>query len=101
MNQVLKSPFRLFVLIACICIAVVAQSCKPATKTTKAPTHLPPGQAKKITGSQSAKEYAPGQTKKTTPSQSSNKSVPPGQAKKADGKQSAKEEAPGQQKKKK
>jgi len=28
------------------------------------PTHLPPGQAKKITGSQSAKPYAPGQVKK-------------------------------------
>jgi hypothetical protein len=27
-------------------------------------THVPPGQAKKITGSKSAKTYAPGQQKK-------------------------------------
>jgi hypothetical protein len=44
---------------------------------------LPPGQAKKVTGSQSAKSNAPGQQKK------------------AAGAQSAKEFAPGQQKKKK
>jgi hypothetical protein len=43
---------------------------------------VPPGQAKKQTGSQSAKPYAPGQQKK------------------AAGSQSAKEFAPGQQKKK-
>lgn len=100
MNQILKYTFRF---ILCICISVASYSCSPKTKITKAPTKtVPPGQAKKMTGSQSAKEYAPGQQKKTTTgSQSTTKSVPPGQAKKADGNQSAKEEAPGQQKKKK
>jgi hypothetical protein len=29
-----------------------------------APKHVPPGQAKKVTGSKSAKPYAPGQQKK-------------------------------------
>ena len=37
-------------------------SSKPKPATTK---RLPPGQAKKVTGSQSAKPYAPGQQKKS------------------------------------
>ncbi len=42
---------------------------------------VPPGQAKKAAGTQSAKPFAPGQQKKAvTPD--SQKSVPPGQAKK-------------------
>jgi hypothetical protein len=94
MNQILKYIFRLML---CIAITVAAQSCAVHPKSKP----LPPGQAKKVTGTQSAKQYAPGQQKKTTTSQSSSsKSVPPGQAKKADGNQSAKEDAPGQKKKK-
>jgi hypothetical protein len=31
--------------------------------TPRSPGHIPPGQAKKIAGSQSAKPYAPGQQK--------------------------------------
>lgn len=40
---------------------LVYSSCTPHHHTTKP---LPPGQAKKITGSKSAKPYAPGQQKK-------------------------------------
>ena len=51
---------------------------------------VPPGQAKKQAGTQSAKEFAPGQQKKAAGQQSAKefapgqqkKSVPPGQAKK-------------------
>jgi len=53
-------------------------------------TSVPPGQAKKQAGAQSAKEFAPGQQKKAAGQQSAKefapgqqkKSVPPGQAKK-------------------
>jgi len=51
----------------CICIAFATQSCIVTAKTkpvNSASKPLPPGQAKKVTGSQSAKEYAPGQQKK-------------------------------------
>lgn len=41
--------------------AFVATSCKSVGHSG---THIPPGQAKKITGSKSAKAYAPGQQKK-------------------------------------
>jgi len=34
------------------------------TSPSKASGHVPPGQAKKMTGTQSAKTYAPGQQKK-------------------------------------
>ena len=85
MNLIMKNVFRIAF---GVCIAYSAQSCvvhkkTVHTKTTPASKPLPPGQAKKVTGSQSAKEYAPGQVKKET------------------GSQSAKESAPGQQKKKK
>jgi hypothetical protein len=51
---------------------------------------VPPGQAKKQAGTQSAKEFAPGQQKKAAGEQSAKefapgqqkKSIPPGQAKK-------------------
>ena len=81
MNFIVKNVSRIAL---CICIALAAQSCIVHKKTvhTKTTTPLPPGQAKKVTGAQSAKEYAPGQTKKETGS-------------------SASKEAPGQQKKKK
>ena len=82
MNFIMKNVSRIAL---CVCIAFAVQSCvvhkkTVQTKTTTKP--LPPGQAKKVTGSQSAKEYAPGQAKKETGSQSA-------------------KEAPGQQKKKK
>ncbi len=81
MNIIVKNVSRIVV---CVCIALAAQSCVVHKKTTQTKTTpLPPGQAKKVTGSQSAKEYAPGQQKKETSSQSAAK------------------EAPGQQKKKK
>jgi len=81
MNIIVKNVSRI---VLCICIAFAAQSCVVHKKTAHTTTKpLPPGQAKKVTGSQSAKEYAPGQQKKET------------------GSQSAAKEAPGQQKKKK
>jgi hypothetical protein len=50
-----------------ILAAVLLTSCsvKIASRTPKPATvnRLPPGQAKKVTGSQSAKPYAPGQQK--------------------------------------
>lgn len=53
-----KSIFRF--LIAIICLSAAA--CTTTTVVSNKP--LPPGQAKKITGSQSAKPFAPGQQKK-------------------------------------
>jgi hypothetical protein len=81
MNIIVKNVSRI---VLCVCIAIAAQSCVVHKKTVHTTTTkpLPPGQAKKVTGSQSAKEYAPGQQKKETSSQSA-------------------KEAPGQQKKKK
>jgi hypothetical protein len=38
---------------------------KVVITSSKNPHGLPPGQAKKVTGSQSAKPYAPGQQKKS------------------------------------
>lgn len=47
---------------AMMAIAFIVVSC--ATRPTHTSTNgLPPGQAKKITGSKSAKPYAPGQQK--------------------------------------
>jgi hypothetical protein len=51
---------QLFYVLAFIFILA---SCVVKTRTVKTTT-LPPGQAKKITGSQSAAPYAPGQQKK-------------------------------------
>jgi hypothetical protein len=80
MNIIVKNVSRIAL---CVCIAFAAQSCIVHKKTVHTKTTpLPPGQAKKVTGTQSAKQYAPGQTKKETGSQ-------------------AAKEAPGQQKKKK
>ena len=80
MNIIVKTLSRVAL---CVCIALAAQSCIVHKKTVHTTTKpLPPGQAKKVTGSQSAKQYAPGQQKKETGSQSA-------------------KEAPGQQKKKK
>jgi hypothetical protein len=52
-------------MIFCATLIFIMQSCVVATHTTTtAPKKVPPGQAKKETGSQSAKPYAPGQQKK-------------------------------------
>ena len=50
-------------LLAITALLSTACSTKISTVKTK-PGHIPPGQAKKMTGSQSAKPYAPGQQKK-------------------------------------
>ena len=63
-----RAIFRLLILI--VCISTVA--CTTTTVVSNKP--LPPGQAKKITGSQSAKPFAPGQQKKqSTPAKGANK----------------------------
>jgi hypothetical protein len=64
MKFLLKNVFSL---VLCVCIALAAQSCIVTKTKGPAPTankSIPPGQAKKMTGSQSAKPYAPGQQKK-------------------------------------
>jgi hypothetical protein len=76
MKKIISVLF-VFVLVACARPVIVNKNVKP----------LPPGQAKKLTGSQSAKPYAPGQQKKT---------VAPVQQKSTSGQKSS----PGQQKKK-
>lgn len=43
---------------------VLLNSCAPIMVVDSNPKKTPPGQAKKVTGSQSAKPYAPGQQKK-------------------------------------
>jgi hypothetical protein len=47
-------------------LSFATASCVVHTKSASTPakTNVPPGQAKKATGSQSAKPYAPGQQKK-------------------------------------
>lgn len=74
---------------------VLLSQCSSSTVLVQKP--LPPGQAKKVAGTQSAKPFAPGQQKKAAGEQSAKgfapgqqsksvadtqKSVPPGQAKK-------------------
>ncbi|MEJ1237865.1 hypothetical protein WBG78_07050 [Chryseolinea sp. T2] len=56
----------IFSLVFAFSLSLSLQSCVVHTKTTPSAskTHVPPGQAKKATGSQSAKQYAPGQQKK-------------------------------------
>jgi hypothetical protein len=76
-------------------ILLLSQCSKPIVVQKQKP--LPPGQAKKVAGKQSAKEFAPGQQKKANAS--SQKSVPPGQQKKATA-GSEKPVPPGQAKKK-
>jgi hypothetical protein len=64
MNFLLKNTLR-FVLF--LCISIAAQSCIVTKTKGPAPSaskSMPPGQAKKVTGGQSAKPYAPGQQKK-------------------------------------
>jgi hypothetical protein len=51
--------------VGCV-VQAVSSSCAPAPMVVVAPApkKAPPGQVKKVTGSQSAKPYAPGQQKK-------------------------------------
>lgn len=54
-------------LLAIFSVSATLQSCVVHTKATPpsaSKPHVPPGQAKKATGAQSAKQYAPGQQKK-------------------------------------
>ncbi len=53
-----KFIFRSLLLVGCVAFVACSTSTVVTNKT------LPPGQAKKITGSQSAKPFAPGQQKK-------------------------------------
>ena len=55
-----------YLIIMMIIMAAICSSCYRKVVVVKSPAHhrLPPGQAKKITGSQSARAYAPGQQKK-------------------------------------
>jgi hypothetical protein len=50
------------VLVCLTSILIITQSC--SSKSNPSNGGLPPGQAKKMTGSKSAKPYAPGQQKK-------------------------------------
>jgi hypothetical protein len=47
-----------------IVLAIVFAACTKNVVVVNAPKKAPPGQVKKITGSQSAQPYATGQTKK-------------------------------------
>jgi hypothetical protein len=53
---------KFFWVVACAGTTFLLQSC--IISNTRTSGHVPPGQEKKITGSQSAKPYAPGQQKK-------------------------------------
>ena len=64
-------------LVILIVLAICASACTKKTLVFKAP----PGQVKKVTGTQSANPNAPGQQKKATGTQSA-KSYAPGQQKK-------------------
>ena len=45
-------------------LVLVLNSCAHVMVVDSKPKHAPPGQVKKVTGSQSAKQYAQGQQKK-------------------------------------
>ena len=49
---------------ASLVMLLLLNSCAHVTVVDKGPRKAPPGQVKKMTGSQSAKPYAPGQQKK-------------------------------------
>jgi len=52
-------------ILLCVFMIFTLQSCLVVTPAKQTPSgKVPPGQAKKATGSQSAKPYAPGQQKK-------------------------------------
>jgi hypothetical protein len=72
-----------FVLSKCTSGVLVQGSVPPGqpkkVEGTQSAKEFAPGQQKKAAGEQSAKEFAPGQAKKST---ASNSQLPPGQAKK-------------------
>jgi hypothetical protein len=47
-----------------VAVGVLLSSCAPMMVVDSKPKTAPPGQVKKVTGSQSAKPYAPGQQAK-------------------------------------
>jgi hypothetical protein len=47
-----------------LALVLALNSCAPVVVVDSKPKKAPPGQVKKVTGSQSAKQYAPGQQKK-------------------------------------
>jgi PBP1b-binding outer membrane lipoprotein LpoB len=51
-------------ILAILVMALVLNSCARVMVVHPKPKNIPPGQMKKMTGSQSAKPYAPGQQKK-------------------------------------
>lgn len=51
-------------LIGAIALLIALSSCAHVVVVDSKPKTAPPGQVKKVTGSQSAKAYAPGQQKK-------------------------------------
>lgn len=55
---------RSFYSLILITLFLAVSACAHHTTIVHSPAKLPPGQAKKVTGSQSAKPYAPGQEKK-------------------------------------
>ena len=64
----IMSTLRFSFVLTIVIVAVSCGSSKHSTVTVSSGTagksNLPPGQAKKLNGDQSAKEYAPGQQKK-------------------------------------
>ncbi|HEX5168173.1 MAG TPA: hypothetical protein VFW11_03305 [Cyclobacteriaceae bacterium] len=59
MKKLLNQATWLFVV-----VLFFSAACKSTVMVKNNPKPLPPGQMKKVTGSQSAKQYAPGQQKK-------------------------------------
>jgi len=58
-----KHAMKYIYLILACCVIMIASSCY-TTRTAGQSGKVPPGQAKKGTGSKSAKPFAPGQQKK-------------------------------------
>jgi len=58
-KKIILTPALLFIAV------LLMFSCSKKVVVHNNPHGLPPGQAKKVTGSQSAKPYAPGQQKKS------------------------------------
>ena len=63
LNQTIKSTdMKLFVLPFIMLLIILGSSCRVSTVNSNK-NGIPPGQVKKITGSQSAAPYAPGHNK--------------------------------------
>ncbi|QHS59991.1 hypothetical protein [Chitinophaga agri] len=59
-----KSRSVLMALLCCLWVVFTISSCAYEATPKGHPHGMPPGQAKKLTGSKSAKPFAPGQQKK-------------------------------------